>query len=126
LSSLDSDFANYLWEKEGKHTFNMGEGFFVWKVLPEFNEFWVCFLYIKPEYRCGLAFVNAMTQIKAMGEVYNCKQIVADIDIRNNGSDEVLSIFLKRGMKVGKIEDNCRIWLYYPLINNSNEEVSHG
>lgn len=120
------DFSAYLYEKEGKHTFKMEEGFFVWKHLPEFKEFWVCFLYIRPEYRCGLAFVNAMTQIRAMGEVYNCKQIIADIDIRNNGASEALSIFLKRGMKVGRIEDNNRIWLYYPLINNNSEEVSNG
>jgi hypothetical protein len=120
------DFSAYLLEKEGKHTFQMNEGFFVWKQLHQHNELWVCFLYLKPEHRRGIAFANFATQLRALGEVLKCKQIVADIDIRNNDTEKTLNVFFKLGMKISHIEDNHRMWLYYPLINNSNEEVSNG
>lgn len=136
MDSLDSDFAEYLLEKEGKLTTRTEEGFFVWKYLAESNEFWVCFVFIKPQHRCGKAFKVMMEQIKDLAEGIGAKQIIADIDYRNNGSEYVLQLFMKRGMKIGDIRENKTIWLYYPLIsnpllqntiiNNKDTEVSNG
>ena len=136
MASLDSDFADYLLEKEGKLTTQTEEGFYVWKYLPHSNEFWVCFIYIKPEHRCGKAFRKMMEQITDLALGIGAKQIIADVDYRNNGSEHSLQIFFKMGMKIGDIRDNRTIWLYHPLlanplidstiINNKDTEVSNG
>jgi hypothetical protein len=116
-------FAQYLDEKEGKTTIFTEEGFFVSKILPEHQEFWVCYIFIKPEHRRSGAFKSMMDTIKYMAEVANCKQIIADVDTHHANCEESLKVLIKRGMKIGAIRDNRWIWLYYPLINKTNIQI---